>query len=164
MNRHICRAKYVNTGEWVYGYYIHCDGEINHGRAFILSKVTGIHRYNGAADIHGFIEVDPDTVCQCTGWHDGNKTPIFEKDIVEFVGPLTDRDLIWWCNEMNMMTAVPLDGIEFNGFDYWNGNYPKYDYSEFCFMMQNPYGDFKEIKVVGNIVDNPELLEVQNEM
>ena len=164
MDRHICRAKDINTGEWVYGYYIHCDGEINHGRVFILSKVTGIHRYNGAADIHGFIEVDPDTVCRCTGWCDSNKTPIFEKDIVEFVGPSTDRDLIWWCNEMNMMTAVPLDGIEFNGFDYWNGNYPKYDYSEFCFMMQNCYGDFKEIKVVGNIVDNPELLEVQNEM
>ena len=30
-------------------------------------------------------------------------------------------------------------------------------------MMQDPYGDFREIKVVGNIVDNPELLEVQNE-
>ena len=30
-------------------------------------------------------------------------------------------------------------------------------------MMQDPYGDFKEIKVVGNIVDNPELLEVKNE-
>ena len=30
-------------------------------------------------------------------------------------------------------------------------------------MMQDPYGGFKEIKVVGNIVDNPELLEVKNE-
>ena len=30
-------------------------------------------------------------------------------------------------------------------------------------MMQDPYGDFKEIKVVGNIIDNPELLEAKNE-
>lgn len=101
-----------------------------------------------------------DTICQCIGWHDSNKTPIFEKDIVEFVGPGTHRDLICWCNEMNMMNAVPLDGIEFNGLDYWNWKYPKYDYPAFSLMMQDPYGDFREIKVVGNIVDNPELLEV----
>ena len=25
-------------------------------------------------------------------------------------------------------------------------------------MMQDPWGDFKEIKVVGNIIDNPELI------
>ena len=61
-------------------------------------------------DVH---DVDPDTVCQCTGWCDSNKTLIFEKDIVEFVGANTYRDLICWCNEMNMMNAVPLDGIEF---------------------------------------------------
>ena len=163
MDRRVCRAKDIKTGEWVYGYYIRSDGKINHGRSFILSKVTGIHRYNGAADIHGFIEVDLDTVCQCTGWHDSNKTPIFEKDIVEFVGPSTHRDLIWWCNEMSMMTAIPLEGIEFNGYDFWNGKCPKVNYSSFCLMMQDPYGDFREIKVVGNIVDNPELLEVQNE-
>lgn len=36
-------------------------------------------------------------------------------------------------------------------------------YWTFCLMMQDPYGDFKEIKIVGNIVDNPELLEVKNE-
>ena len=30
-------------------------------------------------------------------------------------------------------------------------------------MMQDPWGDFKEIKVIGNIYDNIELLEEQNE-
>ena len=60
---------------------------------------------------------------------------------------------------MNEMNAVPLDGIMFDGFDYWNTKYPKFTYSDFCCMLQDPYGDFKEIKVVGNIVDNPELLE-----
>ena len=30
-------------------------------------------------------------------------------------------------------------------------------------MMQDPWGDFKEIKVIGNIYDNLELLEEQNE-
>lgn len=106
-------------------------------------------------DVH---EVYPDTVCQCTGWHDSNKTPIFEKDVVEFVGPNAHRDLIWWNNEMSQMEAVPVDGIEFNGYDFWNGKYPKANYSTFCLMMQDPWGDFKEIKVTGNIIDNPELV------
>ena len=157
MDRHICRAKRKDNGEWVYGYYIRCDGEINHGRTFILPEVIGICRAS-ITSIDGFIEVDSKTVCQCIGWHDSNKTPIFEKDVVEFVGASTHMDLIWWCNEMSMMTAIPLEGIEFNGFDYWNGNYPKYEYSTFCLMMQDPWGDFKEIKVVGNIIDNPELV------
>ena len=110
-----------------------------------------------------FIEVDPNTVCQCTGWCDSNKTPIFEKDIVEFVGPSTHRDLIWWNNEMSQMEAIPVEGIKFNRFDYWNPRYPKANYSTFCLMMQDPWGDFKEINVVDNIVDNPELLEVAQE-
>ena len=64
---------------------------------------------------------------------------------------------------MNMMDAIPLDGIEFNGYDYWNSKYPNFTYFDFYLMMQDPCGDFKEIKVIGNIYDNLELLEEQNE-
>ena len=161
MNKHICRAKDINTGEWVYGYYV-AASHFGHPEHVIIEKDT---QYDCCGefwymDVH---EVYPDTVCQCTGWHDSNKTPIFEKDVVEFVGVNTHRDLIWWNNEMSEMEAVPLDGIEFNGYDYWNGKYPKANYSTFCLMMQDPWGDFKEIKVIGNIYDNLELLEEQNE-
>lgn len=104
--------------------------------------------------------VDPETVCQYTGWRDNHKQMIFENDIVEFVsGTSLHRYLIWWQREGSMLTAVPLDGIAFNGSDYWNGKFPQFDYSTFCFMMLDPYGDFRDIRVVGNIHDNPELLE-----
>ena len=156
MNKHICRAKDINTGEWVYGYYV-AASHFGHPEHVIIEKDT---QYDGCGefwymDVH---EIYPDTVCQCTGWHDSNKTPIFEKDVVEFVGVNTHRDLIWWNNEMSDMEAVPVDWIEFNGYDFWNGKYPKANYSTFCLMMQDPWGDFKEIKVVGNIIDNPELV------
>lgn len=146
MDRYICRAKRIDNDEWVYGYPAGLDYMTNElflvGPEFIT------------------LRIDPDTICQCVGWHDSDKTPIFEKDVVEFkCGMDTFKVLIWWRNEMSMMTAIPLEGIEFNGCDYWNGNYPKYRYDDFCFMMQDPYGDFREIKVVGNIVDHPELLE-----
>lgn len=161
MDRHTCKAKDIKIGEWVYGYYVALPDEYTHGQDIVHAIFTleCEHVCMGEYKDFGWHEVEPNTICRCTGWHDSKKTPIFERDIVEFVGPSTYRDLIWWCNEMSTMTAIPLDGIEFNGYDYWNGNYPKYTYTDFCFMMQDPYGDFREIKVVCNIVDNPELLE-----
>ena len=162
MDKYICRAKDINTGEWVYGYYVCVPNEYGHDMAHLIIAEDCEYRGCGEfwwMDVH---EVGPDTVCQCTGWKDSHQTPIFEKDIVEFVGPSTHIDLIWWNNEMSEMDAIPIDdGIMFNGWEYFNFNYPKYTYSDFCFMMQDPWGDFKEIKVIGNIVDNPELLEVQ---
>lgn len=156
MDRYICRAKRKDNNEWVEGVYYkqtHFYGDESE-RYYIITSTEALN-YDQALE---YFEVDPDTVCQCTGWHDSNKTPIFEKDVVEFVGPNAHRDLIWWNNEMSQMEAVPVDGIEFNGYDFWNGKYPKANYSTFCLMMQDPWGDFKEIKVVGNIIDNPELV------
>jgi uncharacterized phage protein (TIGR01671 family) len=170
MDKHICRAKWESSspwrksknGEWVYGYYVKANDEYGGGVTHAI--ISTDCRYRGAAeyDYWEWYEIDSDTVCRCTGLQDSNKTPIFEKDIVEFSAySRKDRYLIWWSNEMSMLTTVPLDGIEFNGWDYWNGKYPQFEYDSFCFMMQDPYGDFSEVKVVGNIVDNPELLEVQ---
>lgn len=153
MDRHICKAKRKDNGEWVQGYLFYDNIDC------MYRIITDVQYSTGTfADVVSH-RVISDTICQCIGWHDTNNTPIFEKDIIEFVGASTYRYLIWWCNEMNMMDAVPLDGIKFNGYDYWNGKCSKFHYTDFCFMMQDPYGDFKEIKVIGNIIDNPELLE-----
>ena len=32
---------------------------------------------------------------------------------------------------MSQMEAVTIDGIKFNGYDFWNGKYPKANYSTF---------------------------------
>ena len=101
MDRHICRAKRKDNGQWIQGYIVKCDGNINQGRMFIIPEVTDILYTPNNITLGSFVEIHPDTICQCTGWNDTNKTPIFEKDIVEFVGPNTHRDLIWWNNEMS---------------------------------------------------------------
>lgn len=106
-------------------------------------------------------EIDPDTLCQFVGWNDNHKTKIFENDIVEMVSSpkRSYKYLIWWNREMSLMDAVPLDGIDFNEHDYWNGHYPNFHYETFCTMLQDPWGDFSDVKVIGNIIDNPELVK-----
>ena len=149
MDKHVCKAKRIDTGEWIFGYFI----GISFDQSYLAVQNNNLATWRTYS-------VDPKTVCRCIGWKDSYKIPIFERDIVEFkCGSTSDRYLVCWCNEMNMLTAVPLDGIEFNGWDYWNGKYPQFEYPVFCLMMQDPYGDFSEIKVVGNIVDNTELME-----
>ena len=104
--------------------------------------------------------IDPTTLSQFTGWKDSHNHRIFENDIVEIVSSAKHsyKYLIWWCREMNMLVAIDLRHISFNGTDYYS-NKAYRDYDTFCFMMQDPYGDAQDIKVVGNIFDNPELLE-----
>lgn len=161
MDRHICRAKVICSDKWVYGYYVCVPNERNHNTLhLIFSQDCPYYGYNEFLRVDIY-EVDPNTVCQCIGWKDSNNILIFENDIVGFGSPDSYRhkELVWFCKEMNMLTSVPLDGIEFNGYDYYNSKYPNVEYSTLCLMLQDPYGDFSEIKVLGNIIDNPELLE-----
>ena len=107
-------------------------------------------------------EIDPETLSEATGWSDRHKTRIFENDIVELVSSpkRSNKYLIWRNKEMSLIDAVPLDNISFNGNDYFNGHYPNFHYETFCVMMQDPWGDFSDVKVIGNIIDNPELIEL----
>ena len=108
--------------------------------------------------------IEPETICRPIGWHDTYDKSIYEKDVIEVTsyGGRKDRYLIWWNQEMSMMTAVPLKELEFNGNDYYCSR-PNFSYDTFCFMMQDPWGDFEKIEIVGNITDNPELLKIEKE-
>ena len=164
MDRHICRAKVICSDRWVYGYYVCVSDERNHNILhLIISQDCSCYSYNEFLRTNIY-EVDPNTVCQCIGWKDSNNTLIFENDIVGFGSPDSYRhkELVWFCKEMNMLTSIPLDGIEFNGYDYYNSKYPNVEYSTLCLMLQDSYGDFSEIKVLGNIIDNPELLKEEH--
>ena len=87
MDRHICRAKDVNTGEWVYGYYFERKDTMGN----IIESVIIEDAYE---QIHGgrrllesmfnkeCFRVDPETVYQCAGLSDKNGTIIFENDCI----------------------------------------------------------------------------------
>lgn len=126
-DRYLFKAKRIDNGEWVQG-YLYGIWE----KRYILWGMTN--------DIPDMIEVDPSTICQCTGLKDKNGNLIWENDIV--------RD-------------------EYGNFykAFWQNNY--YQFS-FCaktdvFPIDAKWNlwSFKsyEIEVVGNIFDDPELSE-----
>lgn len=143
-DRYLFKAKRKDDGEWVQGYLF--DDGFENGRVFIGGIV--IEKYNGTAcddwNVTGinFCEIDPNTICQCTGLNDKNGKLIFENDIlsghidVEFPEDETRKRVVWhengWCtNEPGCDDYEELDDFDSENFE-----------------------------VIGNMIDNPELLEV----
>lgn len=127
-NRYLFRGKRKDNGEWIQG-YLYGIWE----RRYILWGMTN--------DILNRVEVDPTTVCQCTGGKDKNSKLIYEKDIAK-----DDKG--------NLYKA------------FWQDNH--YQFSWMCVKSEKlPIGAkwnfdcFRgyEMEVIGNVFDNPELLE-----
>lgn len=136
-----------SDNEWVKGYlYITQGGQYEISR---YSKSYDCERYTSV--------VIPETVGQYAGLTDKNGTKIFEGDIVEitFHSDAKYQYLIWFNKEMSCWEAIETKDIRFNGNDYYGNNV---EYSDFCFMLQDPYGDVESVKIIGNLHDNPELL------
>ena len=134
-DRYLYRAKRKNWRElpkdkwWVGGYLYGIWG-----RRYILWGMTN--------DVPNMVEVDPSTICQCTGLRDKNGKLIWENDIL--IGFLDNL-----YPEYATYTRV-----------LWNN-------SGFCANENHsediaPLDEFVQIhfEVCGNIFDNPELLEV----
>ena len=134
MREILFRGKRLDNGEWVYGYYVHI-GPISCQRAYIIPE------YTSAIYVK---EVDPSTVDQYTGLMDKNDKRIFEGDIVS-----TD-------------IARPYLIVEFrDGCFMFNCNDGGKDYYDIMLpILEDAQTEYKYGEIIGNIHDNPELLEV----
>ena len=133
MREILFKAKRKDNGEWVRGYYINI-AKINH---FIC---TGKIKLDGA--VKGIIApemyaIDPDTLCQYTGFTDKNGQKIWENDIAH-------------------IRSSGLSG--YGVIKYENGNLVLVDAKRK--RIYSMYGEWK-IRKDGNIFDNAELLEVE---
>lgn len=134
MREILFRGKRKDNGEWVYGNYAVTDN--NEKQHFIFQ--------NKAFEF----EVVPETVGQYTGITDDNGKKIFEGDILGVTNDDPDYDYI---------TKVYLDCdtlcVDVQGQDY--------DYTSIGFAIEIWDDECDQVEIIGNIYDNPELLEVE---
>lgn len=127
-NRYLFRGKRKDNGEWVFGDLVHSVYKIGD---------TCVGQYGNEVGMH---EVDPETICQCTGIKDKNGKLIWENDIVNCMDEECCGYIGWNESEAGFYFNVLLEDGSFEEEHI-------YDYQD-C------------IEVIGNTFDNPELLEV----
>ena len=143
-NRYLYKAKRIDDGEWVQGYYV--KGSDMYGKeTHVIFEPDAIFYSHGETD--GLAEIDPSTICQCTGLCDKNGKKIWENDIFQCTDEtmVTQKDLIEY-NETNA-SFVRLRNTEKLGLQYLWIDEAACNHGE----------------VIGNIFDNPELLKGKNQ-
>ena len=136
-DRYLYRAKRKNWRElpkemwWVQG-YLYGIWE----RRYILWGMTN--------DVPNMVEVDPSTICQCTGKTDIEKNLIFEHDVVSFLDATSTE-----CGYSEHWQA---------GEVLWDDETASFQVTER--LSAESYEVLEDCKVLGNTIDNPELLEV----
>lgn len=145
-NRYLFKAKRIDNREWVIGFYFcmrHNDGR--HTHHFVIPLGTDLSLGTPIEKIQ--VEINPSTLCQCTGLTDKNGKLILGNDIVDGHikrGAAFLNCLVLW-NESKARFDVRAKGC----------NFPM--------TLDEVAGDISvgglDYEVVGNIFDNPELLE-----
>lgn len=155
MRELLFRGKRFDNGEWVEsGNIIRFNPERGEDLVFIPGmneKCISTHDEfdNIVAFVEvGFYKVNPKTVGQFTGLTDKNDERIFEGDIVHVLGNQQVED---WKNVNYIGSIAFLDA----GFCVIDGTIEDHAFRRY----QLPRLDF-DLEVIGNIHDNPELLEV----
>jgi uncharacterized phage protein (TIGR01671 family) len=149
MREILFRGKRIDNGEWAYGYYVMAGGE----KHYIVTGRIELHRENPHITFEKY-EVIPETVGEYSGLKDKNGVMIFEGDIVK--------------------SPLPV-GLHSNGRTKLEERvaYVFYSDLEAAFRLAwkcvySPYRMYatrtrpSKYKIIGNIHDNPELLEADN--
>lgn len=140
------KGKRIDNGEWVEGNIVWSNDAVNEYRTIIIPKEKSNMFSSSKNDDLGFENwylVDPETICQYIGFTDKNGRKIFEGDVIRYTNEV-----------IGTKEAVY---IKYNEF-----------YGGFCRILKSEMGlQYLSIgnviasscEVIGNIFDNPELLE-----
>lgn len=156
MREILYKAKRIDNGEWVSGGSIitFLDDGV---KSFFMPQFNEkcICEHDEVTDDIlsfsdcRFYKVDPETICQYIGLADKNGRKIWENDIAHFHGDHDDICVIRY-GEYNNNTQNRHIGFYT-------------DWQTFDFIFRQDLGFWvreREIEVIGNVFDNPELLEV----
>ena len=138
MREILCRGKRKDNGEWAYGYlYIRNDGQYE---ISFYSKYFDSERFT--------YDIIPETVGEYTNLTDKNDKKIFEGDIIKQINSY--------------------DKLEMTGFVRFSKSSQfvishTYTEKENCYKrgMKKAFAIKTNCEIIGNIYDNPKLLEVE---
>lgn len=132
MREILFKAKRIGDDEWVEGYY-----QKKHN---FLGNEEHLIFHVDSHTVWEYTEIVPETLCQFTGLCDKNGKRIWESDVVCLVydGEEHIYQIVWDNSELDFKAT--------NGEENYGSNF---EYLLCC----------EEIEVIGNIFDNPELLQ-----
>lgn len=148
-------------GDWVYGYYYdnNCPSLLINGKYINAEYILVKDAYGNVPCLGNlgsptFFQVIPETVGQFTGLTDKNGNKIFEGDIIRAITLDTGTEEI----------AVVCFGnfIDENNGDEYIGFYIEFDGIKTTATQLAMEECKNRIEIIGNIFDNPELLEAKD--
>ena len=165
MREILFRGKRLQGGDWVEGYFFKSD--INK-RARESGKATLIFTpycdtFITVPECHNSFMVASDTVGQYTGLIDKNGVNIFEGDIVDLFG--MKGKVVQECGSFGIAFMKTID------YDLLESKIPFNNSANFCFndnfiSLWEVFWNYEqddnplyEVEIIGNVHDNPELLE-----
>lgn len=132
-DRYLFKAKRLDDGEWVQGYIVKY-GATGQKKWYIVSDY--------ASDLYSFL-IDKNTICQCTGLKDKNGKLIWENDVVAY-----------WDTYSTESGLAEVDCV---GQIVWSDKTMSFQVTNR--LSAESYEVLDECSVIGNIVDDKELLE-----
>ena len=138
MREILFKAKRIDNGEWVEGWIVPTMHNTYHD-GYRIIDVRGINydELDGWEPTFISWEVDKDTLCRYTGLTDKNGNKIWENDVVVIPTENGYFTIKWSDTEARWEMENEEEGLIVDFDNYWS----------------------YQVKVVGNIFDNPELIE-----
>ena len=128
------RGKRKDNGEWIYGYLMDED---------VICEGS---YYDDYIDLNALnpVEVIPKTVSRYTGRKDKNNTEIYAGDIIK----------------AELIDMMGYSAGEITGIVYYSSQWASYYVGEDMILFK----DLRDIQVMGNTCDNPELLVAKRKL